>query len=286
MKRTTCIAAALLFIAAPVHSRTNELQARSYIQSAFITGAAHAIISPDVALGRELRERLALPAQSDRNLIYEAMFKLTEEKTLRVRKATAAEAAAVGAFAGGRPVYALEGGAVPLAVVYDLDRDAIPFVAVLGVSQTPPASKAVAPEAKALRVAESAPIQASAPVPMTITFKPIGFAFNDAALSGEARAELERQGMPKVVDIRDVRYVVHGHADRLGSVDYNQRLSERRAETVRQYLVGKGVPADHIEAIGLGTSAPQTSCTMKNRRQLIECLAPDRRVTIEVVPAL
>ena len=47
-----------------------------------------------------------------------------------------------------------------------------------------------------------------------------------------------------------------GHTDRLGSDAYNQKLSERRAEAVRDYLVSKGVPKDKIEAIGMGEKQP------------------------------
>jgi OOP family OmpA-OmpF porin len=87
-----------------------------------------------------------------------------------------------------------------------------------------------------------------------------------------------------MVEIREVRYIVQGHADRLGSARHNQHLSERRAEAVRDYLVAKGVPVENIQAVGLGTSMPQTSCAQMNRRALIECLAPDRRVTVEIQP--
>src|SRR5204862_1554442 len=116
---------------AAAQNRTTEQQARSYIQSAFITGVAHAIISPEVALGPQLREKLALPADANRDRIYEAIFALTEEKALRVRKASSDETASIAARAAGRPVYALEGGATPLVLVYDLDRSFIPYVALL-----------------------------------------------------------------------------------------------------------------------------------------------------------
>src|SRR4029078_7436459 len=63
---TAWLAAALALAAsaATAQNRTTEIHARSYIQSAFITGAAHAILADDVVLGRELRERLALPADA------------------------------------------------------------------------------------------------------------------------------------------------------------------------------------------------------------------------------
>ena len=75
-----------------------------------------------------------------------------------------------------------------------------------------------------------------------------------------------------------------GHTDRIGTDAYNQKLSERRADAVRDYLVSKGVPKAKIEALGLGEKQPVTgtSCNQKNQKELIACLQPDRRVEVEV----
>jgi OOP family OmpA-OmpF porin len=186
-------------------------------------------------------------------------------------------------------VFALEGGAAPLLMVYDLDRNAVPYVALLGAQAAAGATVPPPPQEQVLRVADtpSAPALTRAPapaVPAVIRLKPIAFAFDDATLSDAARATLQSEGLPKIVAIREVRYVVRGHADRLGSPRYNQRLSERRAQAVRAYLIDKGVPAQNIEAIGLGASQPEASCPPMRRRALIDCLAPDRRVSIEIQP--
>jgi outer membrane protein OmpA-like peptidoglycan-associated protein len=75
-----------------------------------------------------------------------------------------------------------------------------------------------------------------------------------------------------------------GHTDRLGSDEYNDPLSQRRASTVNDYLSGAGVKAVKSEAMGKGKREPVTKdCSDKlPREQLIVCLQPDRRVTIEV----
>ena len=77
---------------------------------------------------------------------------------------------------------------------------------------------------------------------------------------------------------------VTGHTDRLGSDQYNDPLSERRAATVRDMLGTMGVKAARAEAAGKGKREPvTTNCSDKlPRQQLIQCLQPDRRVTIEV----
>jgi OOP family OmpA-OmpF porin len=78
--------------------------------------------------------------------------------------------------------------------------------------------------------------------------------------------------------------LVSGHTDRIGTDAYNQKLSERRSDAVRDYLVSKGVPKDKVETVGLGEKQPVTgnNCQQKNQKELIACLQPDRRVEVEV----
>jgi OOP family OmpA-OmpF porin len=76
--------------------------------------------------------------------------------------------------------------------------------------------------------------------------------------------------------------------DRLGRPDYNQRLSLRRAEAVKAYLVSSGgFAADKVQVVGKGVSAPVTPTDAcpgnKPTPKLIACLQPDRRVDVEVV---
>jgi OmpA-OmpF porin, OOP family len=110
------------------------------------------------------------------------------------------------------------------------------------------------------------------------------FEFNKAVLTADARKKLDDEVIAKLRDLRDVRYIiVNGHADRLGSAQYNQRLSEKRAEAVRAYIVSKGVDASKVETLGFGKTLPVKSCPdAKERKQLIECLSPNRRVVVEV----
>ena len=110
------------------------------------------------------------------------------------------------------------------------------------------------------------------------------FEFNKAVLTKEARAKLDSEVIAKLGDLRDVRYIiVNGHADRLGSPQYNQKLSEQRAEAVRAYLVSKGVDASKVETLGFGKTLPVKACPdQKQRKELIECLSPNRRVVVEV----
>ena len=110
------------------------------------------------------------------------------------------------------------------------------------------------------------------------------FEFNKAVLTPAARKALDTEVVAKLGDLSDVRYIiVNGHADRLGSTQYNQKLSEKRADAVRAYLVSKGVAADKVETLGFGKTLPVKACPdQKERKGLIECLAPNRRVVVEV----
>ena len=75
---------------------------------------------------------------------------------------------------------------------------------------------------------------------------------------------------------------VVGYTDRLGSEAYNQALSEKRADTVKQVLKDHGVPADRLEAKGVGEADPVKTCDESKRAALIACLAPNRRVEVTV----
>ena len=110
------------------------------------------------------------------------------------------------------------------------------------------------------------------------------FEFNKAVLTPEARKKLDDEVIAKLRDLREVRYInVGGHADRLGSPQYNQKLSEQRAEAVRAYLVSKGVDASKVETLGFGKTLPVKSCPdQKDRAKLIACLAENRRVVVEI----
>ncbi len=78
---------------------------------------------------------------------------------------------------------------------------------------------------------------------------------------------------------------IAGHTDRLGSATYNDGLAARRAATVLEYLGSLGVKASKSEAVGKSEREPVTAAQCSDklpRAQLISCLQPDRRVTIEV----
>jgi OmpA-OmpF porin, OOP family len=110
------------------------------------------------------------------------------------------------------------------------------------------------------------------------------FEFNKSTLTADARGLLDREVIGRLKELGTIRYInVNGHADRLGTPTYNQKLSEKRADAVRAYLVSKGVDAKSVETFGFGKTLPVKSCPdQKSRKDLIECLAPNRRVVVEI----
>lgn len=134
-----------------------------------------------------------------------------------------------------------------------------------------------------------APAPAPAPVVETKRFtlkSDVLFTFNKAALKPEGQQALDQlYTQLSNLDPKDGTVVVLGYTDRIGSEQYNQKLSEKRAQSVVDYLVSKGIPTNKISARGEGKANPVTGNTcdsVKARKALIDCLAPDRRVEIEV----
>jgi len=150
------------------------------------------------------------------------------------------------------------------------------------------APEPVAPQ-QAPRQAAPAPAPAPAAAPRrcdaAVTFqKEETFPFAKDELTSAAKGRLDRDVLGRLAACAGVEAVViEGHADRLGSSQYNQKLSERRAESTESYLVSKGVDRDKIETIGMGKTVPAKFCPdIKQRAELIACLAPNRRAIISI----
>lgn len=137
----------------------------------------------------------------------------------------------------------------------------------------------------------AAPVVEEAPAPQMVekTFalnSDVLFAFGKDTLKDEGVAALESLYQQIVAaQPKDGNAVVVGYTDRIGSDAYNQTLSEARARTVANFLVGKGMAASKvaIEGRGEADSVTGTKCdgiTAKN--ELISCLSPDRRVEVRI----
>ena len=152
---------------------------------------------------------------------------------------------------------------------------------------------AIIPAAAPMVVAAAKPAApvakvAQKPMPQKISFSGDAlFAFDKSVLKPEGRVMLD--GL--VTQLSGATYdniQATGHTDRFGSNAYNQKLSERRANAVKDYLASKDVMASRIDAQGKGETQPVTKagdCLGAKSAKVIACLQPDRRVDIEMTGA-
>ena len=152
--------------------------------------------------------------------------------------------------------------------------------------------------ARPVAVAQSAPARPAAPasppppkaapeklLPQKINFSADAlFDFDKAVLKPDGKSMLDELART----LQGAKYeviIATGHADRFGAVAYNQKLSERRANAVKDYLASKEIPLNRISASGKGKSQPVTKpddCKGPKSAKVIACLQPDRRVVVEV----
>jgi OOP family OmpA-OmpF porin len=161
----------------------------------------------------------------------------------------------------------------------ECDKDLMPKEAC-----EPKAAPAAAPAAPAAPAAAPAPKPAAEKITLAADAL---FDFDKAVLRPEGKAKLD-DVVSKLNQIALEVIIAVGHTDRIGSDRYNQKLSERRAQSVKDYLIGKGVEPNRIYTEGKGEAQPKTTgCNMKpesgKNRKLVECLQPDRRVEIEII---
>jgi OOP family OmpA-OmpF porin len=150
----------------------------------------------------------------------------------------------------------------PAMAIAECDPDLMPKVAP---PPPPPAKPAPAPAAKPKPVAEKVTLAAD-----------VLFDFDKAVLKPEGKSKLDDLA-DKVKAINLEVVIAIGHTDSIGSDAYNQKLSVRRAESVKAYLVSKGVEPNRIYTEGKGKSQPIAD------NRTAEGRAKNRRVEIEVV---
>jgi OOP family OmpA-OmpF porin len=150
-----------------------------------------------------------------------------------------------------------------------------------GVKPPPaPAPAAPAkPAAPAVPAAPVAPAPAARPAPASVRQSIVIqadalFDFDKSVVRPDGRKSID-EALAKLNGVDLEMVIATGHTDSIGTDAYNQRLSERRAAAVKDYLVSKGIPASKVTTIGKGESQPvATNKTAEGRQK-------NRRVDIE-----
>ena len=146
--------------------------------------------------------------------------------------------------------------------------------------------KVAAPVAPAAPAAPATPRPAAEKVTLAADAL---FDFDKAVLRSEGKAKLD-DVVSRAQGLKLEVILAVGHTDRIGKDSYNQKLSERRAAAVKEYLVSKGIEANRVYTEGKGEKQPVTGDKCKGmgaesgkNKKLVACLQPDRRVDVEVI---
>jgi len=95
----------------------------------------------------------------------------------------------------------------------------------------------------------------------------LGFTFASSVVPDTVQLRLDQVAEELTTERPQATVEVAGHTDAVGPEEYNQQLSEKRAESVKAYLVEHGVAADRISVIGYGEARPRdTNDTIEGRR--------------------
>ena len=135
----------------------------------------------------------------------------------------------------------------------------------LGLSRKATAAKTVVPS-DAGRTEST-----TGPEPVVIVLDPVYFAFDKSDLTAESRAVLDAD-IARIVEHPTASFVIEGHCDSTGTVAYNRKLGERRAGSVRRYLIENGVSPERLTPISFGEERPAADNGTKEGR------AKNRRV--------
>jgi outer membrane protein OmpA-like peptidoglycan-associated protein len=110
------------------------------------------------------------------------------------------------------------------------------------------------------------------------------FAFGSATLLPNGKEQIRALSANlKETGLNNKQVVITAHTDRIGNQAKNQQLSEARAETVKDLMVDSGIPESIIETHGVGDSQPRVYCPGNKSPAVINCLAPNRRVSVDIV---
>ena len=163
----------------------------------------------------------------------------------------------------------------------------LPNIAPPATAMVPQAAGLPAPVVVSPQVAPQTPaVQAPVVADKTVLagdalFKSGRSRIKDLTQNGKASLDALADKINALSEVEQIKIV--GHADKMGRASSNLKLSEARARSVKSYLIAKGVKPGVIITSGAGETQPVVECDMSQpKAKLIECLAPNRRVEVEI----
>ena len=155
----------------------------------------------------------------------------------------------------------------------------LPECAGVRAPARPAPAEPARPSTPSAPAAPSKPAEPARPAPSSVRQSVVIqadalFDFDKSVLRPDGKKSID-DALAKIQGTDVEMVIATGHTDSIGSDQYNQRLSERRAQAVKDYLVSKGIPASKITTIGKGESQPVATNKTKEGRQ------KNRRVDIE-----
>lgn len=167
----------------------------------------------------------------------------------------------------------IAGGAVGAAVLGSAGYFLCRAIAKEEPAEAPPET----PEPRAAQPAPAPmPTPTPSPVAERIVLRGVNFDFDKSAIRPDAAVILD-EAIRILADRSEVRLRVEGHTDWTGTDAYNQGLSERRASSVRDYLVAHGIDAGRLTTAGFGESQPIATNETREGRAL------NRRVELNIL---
>jgi OOP family OmpA-OmpF porin len=161
----------------------------------------------------------------------------------------------------------------------------VPIQAAVAPPPTQPVAVVARPPSERDAPLQAVPIREAMVLPQNINLSADAFFdFDKSVLKPQGKLLLDDL-VRKLADTEYETIAVTGHTDRIGGREYNQRLSERRANAVKDYLVGENILASRVVAQGKGDMQPTVKsgeCDGAKSIKVLACLQPDRRVDIEV----
>jgi peptidoglycan-associated lipoprotein len=114
---------------------------------------------------------------------------------------------------------------------------------------------------------DSVTIQVVRPAQKTYTFEDVHFDFDRYTLRPEAAQVLD-EAVAALKDDPSLKIQIEGHTCNIGTAEYNLALGERRANSVRDYLIGRGVSADRLSTVSYGEERPKYDNSREETRRL------------------